>query len=192
MSLFVRPFNRNLIEAPHGLVLPPKVATLDLEIGCGVGWHPVTYAKQNHERTLIAIEHTREKFQKFSARAEKHALTNLIPVHADAVRYVTHAISPQSIDRVFILYPNPEEQASNKRWLRMPFFSELLSKVKVGGTVQLATNIAHYAEEAKQYATGVWGLACIAESNPKTPRTHFEKKYLERGETCFDLIFQKP
>jgi tRNA (guanine-N7-)-methyltransferase len=190
MSLIVRPFDREQVTPPHGLVVAPNVSPLDLEIGCGVGWHPVTYAKENPDRTLIAIEHTREKFQKFQQRADNHALANLHPVHADAVRYVTHGLQPNTIDRVFLLYPNPEPQADNKRWFRMPFFHELLLKMKSGGTLELATNIAPYAAEAKVYAVH-WGLKLISETYPQKPRTHFEKKYLARGETCFDLIFQK-
>lgn len=192
MSLTVRPFKREQIDPPRGLVpAVPKVAgALDLEIGCGVGWHPVSYASAHPERTLVAIEHTREKFQKFRRRAEAHALANLIPVHADAVRYVTHAFRAATVDRVFLLYPNPELHAENKRWFRMPFFEELLSKLKPDGTIELATNIEAYAEEAKRYAVH-WGLALAAETHPAEPRTHFEKKYLERGETCFDLIFRK-
>ena len=190
MSLTVRPFNRLRVEPPHAFEPAPDVSPLDLEIGCGVGWHPVTYARENRERTLIAIEHTREKFLKFQARAANHGLENLIPVHADAVRYVTHAFAPATLDRIFLLYPNPEPRAENKRWFRMPFFSELLLKLKSGGTIELATNISAYALEAKLYAAH-WGLALISETHPQMPRTHFEKKYLNRGETCFDLIFQK-
>lgn len=191
MSLSVRPFNRDSVEPPREMPVAPHVEKLDLEIGCGVGWHPVTYAARHPDRTLIAIEHTREKFQKFKQRASRHDLANLRAVHADAVRYVTHAIAPSSLERVFILYPNPEMRASNKRWFRMPFFEELLSKLKSGGTLQLATNLEGYAEEAKTYAR-YWGLNLVHESHPSEPRTHFEKKYLERGETCFDLVFQKP
>ncbi len=190
MSLTVRPFQKHLVSAPHEFVRAPSVSPLDLEIGCGVGWHPIAYAGAHPERALIAIEHTREKFEKFRHRAEQHALANLFPVHADAVRYVTHAIEPATLDRVFLLYPNPEPRAENKRWFRMPFFGELLTKLKSGGTIELATNIESYAEEAKVYGN-YWNLNLRSESHPQHARTHFEKKYLERGETCFDLIFQK-
>jgi hypothetical protein len=37
-----------------------------------------------------------------------------------------------------------------------------------------------------------WGMSLVEEgfvSHP--PRTHFEKKYLERGEACWNLVFEK-
>lgn len=193
MELSVRKFNPHSIEAPRDLQRPGvAVGPLDLEIGCGVGWHPIAYAQANADRRLIAIEHTRAKFESFERRLQKHNLANLLAVHADAVRWITHAIGNESLDRVFILYPNPEPQAKNKRWFRMPFMEELLRKLKPNGTITLATNIGEYAAEAREYAMQHWGLELVKESTPRKPRTHFEKKYLERGEECFDLVFRKP
>lgn len=192
-ALHVRQFDESAITAPRALVKPRAHEHLDLEIGCGVGWHPIQYAKENPGRHLVAIEQTREKFQSFARRAQKHALANLTPVHADAVRWVTHALTPQSLERIFILYPNPEPRASNRRWVRMPFFAKLLEALKPGGTLTLATNIEAYAQEAAEYALHFWQLETLGPQPYAGPaRTHFEKKYLERGETCFNVTFRKP
>ena len=201
MSLSVRPFDAASVAAPRQLTSIPSSfldgSPLDLEIGCGVGWHPIQYAKAHPDRRLIAIEHTREKFLSFERRANSHPdlAPHLLPVHADAIRWVTHLIKPEILDRVLLLYPNPESKAANKRWFRMPFFHHLLKTVKTGGTIQLATNIASYADEAEMYAIHFWNLELQNRCEIKSsiaPRTHFEKKYLARGETCFDLTFVKP
>lgn len=196
----VRPFHQ-----PHPLLPTDPRATeflrgpgpVDLEIGCGVGWHPVSYALENPARRLVAIEHTREKFAKFLRRYDNHgAPEHLLPVHANAISWVHQFAPPQIFDRVFLLYPNPEAQNSSKRWLRMPFFGRLLESVKPGGEIRLATNIEAYAQEAAHYAVAAWGLEVIefrsfraqdARAGELRPRTHFEAKYLLRGETCFDL-----
>jgi tRNA (guanine-N7-)-methyltransferase len=201
MALSVRPFDACAVAAPRiQTLLPPSFldgSPIDLEIGCGVGWHPIQYAKAHPERRLIAIEHTREKFLRFERRARAHPdlAPCLFPVHADAIRWITHMISASSLDQVFILYPNPEPKAANKRWFRMPFFRQLLIALKPGAKIHLATNIASYALEAEDYASGVWNLKLQSRNeitSSPTPRTHFEKKYLARGETCFDLTFVKP
>lgn len=201
----VRAFDASSVEKPHGFgqfVWPDEFKRrlpLDLEIGCGVGWHPIQYAKANPDRLLVAIEHTRAKFESFERRAQNHPqLTNLLPVHADAVRWVTHALKPHSIDRIFLMYPNPEPKAPNKRWLRMPFFAKLLEVLKPDGTITLATNIEAYMSEAIDYASEVWNLRVVERRTftkdsmpPGGPRTHFEKKYLARGEACFDVTFSR-
>ncbi len=173
---------------------------LDLEIGCGVGWHPIQYAQQNPLRDLIAIEHTRTKFARFRSRFAHHPnLHNLFPIHADAVRWVAHHLPVDSVSRIFILYPNPEPKAPNRRWFRMPFMQQLLKVLKPGGEITLASNEPTYILEAIEYARKHWSLKVLesrsfdsAQPLPGIPRTHFDKKYLQRGQTCFDVRFLKP
>jgi len=170
---------------------------VDLEIGCGVGLHPIQYAKANPDRFLIAIEHTREKFDKFRGRLDRHPeLKNILAVHADAVAWTTYCLEPSSISRCFILYPNPNPKAPSKRWFRMPFMSKLIECLKPEGEITLATNIEGYFDEAMTFGTQEWALQLLSRSEITLsaglkPRTHFEKKYLERGEVCFDAVFRK-
>lgn len=170
---------------------------LDVEIGCGVGFHPLKYARENPGRQLIAFERTKEKFAKFESRLAHHdSLPNLKPVHGDAIAWITHGLQAAQVDRYFLLYPNPypKESQRNLRFHAMPFFSFLLSTLKPGGSLTLATNMKFYAEEAKHSFTEEWGMTLISEKQIEpqaAPRTHFEKKYLARGEPCFDFLFQK-
>lgn len=205
----VREFRADRVPVPAdletrlaGLRLAAAVARgapVDLEIGCGVGWHPIRYARENPNRTLVAIERTAEKFAKFRERLARHPeLTNVIAVHADAVAWVTHFAPKAAFDRVFVLYPNPNPKNPSARWVRMPFFGELLSRVKAGGEIEFRTNVADYADEVRAFGRAEWKLR-IAEERRLVPdavalesaRTHFERKYLARGETCFALRFAR-
>ena len=171
---------------------------LDVEIGCGVGFHPVHYARAHPERQLIAIERTSEKFEKFLGRIRGHApLPNLIPVHGDAVAWITHGIRPASVDRYFLLYPNPypKESQRNLRFHEMPFFAQLRATMKPGGTITIATNEKFHADEARERLTTYWEMKLVEVrilDPSESPRTHFEKKYLARGEACFNLVFKRP
>ncbi len=172
---------------------------LDLEIGCGVGWHPIRYARDNPHRALVAIEKTKAKYARFQTRFFRRGdVSNLHPVHADAVAWVTHFLRPETLERVFLLYPNPNPKNPAVRWFRMPFFKRLLGTIKPGGEVHLASNEAWYVDEAKRFAASVWGLDLRAETRLNrvgdggpAPRTHFERKYLARGQTCYDAVFVK-
>jgi tRNA (guanine-N7-)-methyltransferase len=186
--------------------LQSKYAAIDLEIGCGVGMHPIQYALSQSTRALIAIEHTAEKFGKFEGRirshSEKgHALQNLIPVHQNAIDFVTRWVPQNSLDTVYLLYPNPhpKEKQANQRWLRMPFFGRLLETVRPGGRIVLATNVESYWVEANEFALLTWGLETesdrvfsAAKVPPHRGRTHFERKTLERGGVCFESVWRKP
>ena len=75
----------------------------------------------------------------------------------------------------------------------MPFFEFLISRLQVGGTITLASNIPEYIEEAQKQLIDVWKLPFVKEVIPATSaRTHFEIKYLERGELCQQLMITKP
>jgi tRNA (guanine-N7-)-methyltransferase len=167
----------------------------DIEIGCGVGLHAIQYCKNNPDRTLFAIEKTEEKFGKFSRRISNHPdIKNLIAVRGDGMAWVVHGIPEKCVDQYFFLYPNPypKNAQKNLRFHNMPTFAAVMDSLKIGGFIHLATNEVFYAEEAERVSKDQWGLKLIEKEKwNQKPRTHFEKKYLERGEDCWNLVWQK-
>lgn len=194
-----RAFQPHKLSAPRDFIIPNIIndnkdeKPLMLEIGAGKGKHALSFATQNPGKQLIAIERTRNKFEAFAKLATQKNVDNLNAIHADAIAWIVHAIAPRSIAKIFILYPNPEQHNPNQQWLNMPFFEFLLSRLKVGGEVVLATNIEAYMDNAAQQASAVW---CLPNTRYHVPidseRTHFEVKYLARGETCWELTMRKP
>lgn len=189
----MRQFKPEKLFTPRDFVKPQLTDNCYLEIGAGRGLHAVQFAQTNPDKQLIAIERTKVKFEDFAKRALAEKLDNLTPVHADAIPWVVHALPPRSLDGVFLLYPNPEPKNAQQRWLNMPFFEFLISRLKPEAKVVLATNIEDYFEEAKAQTEQVWQLPFKAfEVDKSSKRTHFEIKYLARGETCYQLEITKP
>ena len=188
----IRQFQAQRMHAPRDfqMIHPEPIC---VEIGAGKGKHALLFSSQHPEHKLIAIERTREKYL---AMQKQHALegqSNLQAVHADAMPWIVHALLPAQVQQFFILYPNPEPHNPAQRWLNMPFFEFLLSRLKVAGTVTLASNIPEYIAEAQQQLIETWKLPFVKEVIPATSaRTHFEIKYLQRGELCQQLIITKP
>ena len=72
----------------------------------------------------------------------------------------------------------------------------LFEKIKKGGALITATNIQGYYEQALDAWNNLDGFVITKSrelniSDLFQPRTHFEKKYLERGESCYEIILQK-
>lgn len=196
--LQVRPFNPEHVPLSRSNVkfTPVPGMPVDIEIGCGVGYHPIQYALANPGRQLYALERTNERFVKFQRRLQGHGnLDNLIPVRSEAVAWVTHQVPLESVDRYIFMYPNPYPGILNRHWHAMSFMQQVIATLKPGGTITMATNIESYFIEARQYFAEVW---CLTELEARQvaaseqPRTHFEKKYLQRGDACFNFIVQKP
>lgn len=170
---------------------------LDLEIGSGAGWHALTRATAYPRRRLIAIERTSAKFGKLEGRFESHDRpVALLPLHADAVSIVTHELPAGRFDNVFLLYPNPEPKNPAQRWIRMPFFARVIELLAPEGLITFATNERFYFDELLELGPRDWPLE-IASRRELPPamvdsaRTHFEKKYLARGETCLEVQFRR-
>ena len=176
--------------------IQPK-QNLAIEIGAGAGYHPVRFAQGNPETFLVAIERTQIKAEKMMGRVSYHPhLKNVCALHADAVEWICQNVQENEVSAYFMLYPNPypKEKQANKRFMNMPFMHKLLQTLKTDGEITLATNMLFYYEEAKKVFCDTWGLK-IKEDRVLdklfTPRTHFEKKYLARGEACYNVVFYK-
>ena len=195
----LRPFRPDRVPLPKcDVPFPESDMEVDLEIGCGVGYHPIQRSLREPARKLVAIEHTKTRFSRLLKRVEGHPhIQNIVPVFDDAVSWVTHRVPAHSLGHVFLLYPNPypKHAQRNKRWHQMPFMGFLLSRIRFGGTLTIATNERFYFEEAVSAMAQHWGWGdCQVEelsgADHRGGRTHFEKKYLSRGETCFNMVFQ--
>lgn len=196
----VRPFDiKNTPQAPQvkdPINIPWGTLPVDLELGCGTGMHSINYAKENPKRHLIAIEQTQNKFKQLQTTLQKNPLTNLTPIRANAIHWVPFAVPDASIDRCFILYPNPypKKKHENLRWHYMPFMHNLIQKLKPNGEIIVATNMDWLIQESTSQITQFWGLKLNQQfqlSSDFNPRTLFEKKYLERGEACHQAIYTK-
>ena len=188
----IRQFQPQYLNAPRNFVALPNVP-LCLEIGAGKGKHALLFSGQHPEFHLVAIERTKEKFV---AMQKQHALEgqdNLTPIHADAIPWIVHGLYPKQVQHAFILYPNPEPHNATQRWLNMPFFEFLLSRLADNGTMTLASNIPEYIDEAEQQLQQIWKLPYEKQViAADSARTHFEIKYLERGELCQQLVMTRP
>lgn len=188
----IRQFQAQRMHAPRDFqsISPEAVC---IEVGAGKGKHALLFTKTHPDTQLIAIERTREKFLAMQKQHGIEGQANLQTVHADALPWIVHALYPEQVEQFFILYPNPEPHNPAQRWVNMPFFEFLLSRLKTGGTITLASNIPAYIEEAETQVQELWKLPFVKEViAADSARTHFEIKYLERGELCQQLIISKP
>ncbi|MFW2000859.1 SAM-dependent methyltransferase [Acinetobacter ursingii] len=192
MIISIRQFQAQRMQAPRDFSSIENIP-ICVEIGAGKGKHALLFSGEHPEQTLFAIERTKEKFLAMQKQKGLEPRDNLYPVHADALPWIVHALYPQQVQHFFILYPNPEPHNPAQRWLNMPFFEFLLSRLKPQGTITLASNIPDYIDEAEQQLLHLWHLPYVKQHIPSdSARTHFEVKYLERAELCQQLIITKP
>lgn len=186
---FNRLFNLQALHAPRAFT-PIANTPICFEIGAGKGKHALQFAQNNPDKHLIALERTAGKAGVFN---QENCPPNLSFIHADAIAWSVFALYPKQISHCFILYPNPEPHNKNQRFINMPYFEFLLSRIMDNGTITIASNIQEYIDECESKLQEVWQLPFIKNIIPaNSERTHFEVKYLARGELCQELIITKP
>lgn len=189
----MRIFQNDKLPLPTEIV-PKEVFNvhkdIDLEIGSGTGDFAISYSESNPDRFLIAVERTSNKFNTFQ---NKQRPANLLPLHADARSVVVHCIPQYSLKKIFLLYPNPypKKKQANQRWHNMPFFDFLITRLQKKGELTFATNIEDYYLDFvacidRKEKLKLLDARLIQPDLP--PRTAFEKKYLLRGEKCWNVV----
>jgi tRNA (guanine-N7-)-methyltransferase len=76
-------------------------------------------------------------------------LSNLRLIQHDAVEVLEHMITKESLDGVHIFFPDPWHKTRHhkRRLLQKDFLTLLVSRLKTGGYIHLATDWQHYAEQ---------------------------------------------
>ena len=197
-----RPFNLKKVPSPQ-IQIEHKMTDIEpwyLEIGSGTGDFALSFGKKNKDSSIIAIERTKEKFRKMKNKLEQMNLPHVYPYHCDAIPFICHHVPNKSLNAVYINYPNPYPKYGqrNKRFHHMPFFKILWQKIKWNGRLYQSTNDLTYYLDSLETFRKVWNLRPFQMSvfDQKTkpnfrPRTAFELKYFERGETLYHIVYQK-
>ena len=144
---FLIPFQEqflDLVAAFQGST-NPKI----LEIGFGMGETTAKIAALRSQDDFLAIEvHTPGVGALLKLIGENH-LTNLRLIRHDAVEVLENMITPSSLDGIHIYFADPwhKKRHHKRRLIQEPFVKLLVSKLKPGAYLHLATDWHNYAEQ---------------------------------------------
>ncbi|MCB1527116.1 MAG: tRNA (guanosine(46)-N7)-methyltransferase TrmB [Hyphomicrobiaceae bacterium] len=164
-----------------------------LEIGFGGGEHLIWQARQNPGVVLIGSEPYQDGVLKVLNAVADGGLDH-VRLLADDVRPFLRTLPPASLDRVFILFPDPwPKRRHNKRRLIQPaLVSELARVMKPGSELRFATDIGDYARTGllALYANGEFEWTAQSPSDWRErpvdlPPTRYETKAGREGRRCY-------
>ncbi|HAT39143.1 tRNA (guanosine(46)-N7)-methyltransferase TrmB [Polynucleobacter necessarius] len=134
----------NLIDA-FGGSSKPKI----LEIGFGMGETTAKIAALRPEDDFLAIEVHAPGVGALLKLIGENRLTNLRLIRHDAVEVLEHMIGDASLDGIHIYFADPwhKKRHHKRRLIQAEFVRLLVSKLKSGAYLYLATDWHNYAEQ---------------------------------------------
>lgn len=172
-------------EGPlHPLSLFPNAREAWLEIGFGGGEHLAGQAAAHADVGIIGAEPFLEGVAKLLSEIEHRKLSNVRVRRGDARDLVAN-IADASIDRAFILFPDPwpKTRHRKRRLIQPDFVVELARIMKPGARLRFATDWADYASRAladvRANSAFEW-TAERADDWRKPPTDHVTTRYQEK------------
>jgi tRNA (guanine-N7-)-methyltransferase len=179
--------------------LVPAASGLWLEVGFGGGEHLVAQAAINPGIAFIGCEPFLDGVVKALSQIDEQGLAN-IRLHGDDARDVLRWLPAASIDRAFILFPDPWPKTRHrKRRLVSAATLVLLARVmRPGAELRVATDIGDYArtilEAVSRQQAFRWTAVSPAgwrEQGPDWPVTRYQQKAIREGRRCYFLRFER-
>jgi tRNA (guanine-N7-)-methyltransferase len=169
-----------------------------LEIGFGMGETTALIARQHPEWNILAVDVYRPGVGALLAKIEQDQLANIRIVEWDAVEVLEHMLTENNLDAVHIYFPDPwpKKRHHKRRLIQAPFIELLVSRLRAGGLIHLATDWPEYADQMLAVCSAQPHLKNQVASGfaPKPawrPQTKFEARGLRLGHPVADLLFQK-
>lgn len=178
-------------------LFPAGTSAVWLEIGFGGAEHLIWQAEANPNVGLIGCEPFEDGLVKALTAIDDKGLGN-VRLLGDDVRPLLRWLPEASLDRAFILFPDPwPKKRHRKRRLFSPDLLRLLARVmKPGAELRFASDIGDYASTAllavKQTPSFRWTAERPQDWRERPadwPGTRYEAKAGREGRRCYFLRF---
>ena len=195
------------VALPLGEACPADVASLFptrpsvvwLEIGFGGGEHLAWQARAHPQAGIIGCEVFEDGVVKLLSAVDTDGLENVRVSNGDA-RGVLRWLPADSLDRVFILFPDPwpKRRHVKRRLINRALLDELARVMRPGGELRIATDIGDYLRTLLMAFHGHPGFAWEAtgpsdwrERGADWPGTRYEAKAVREGRRSYFLRFRR-
>ncbi len=180
-----------------GSLFAPEVTKVWLEIGFGGGEHLAEQALANPDVGIVGCEPFVNGVAKLLAEVEAKGLTN-VRIHHEDARQVLECLPDASLDRVFLLFPDPwhKKRHNKRRFVSRENLRELARVMKDGAEFRVATDIDDYCRwtlrEVRAHGVFEWQAQKADDWRVRPgdwPATRYEAKASREGRRSVYLTF---
>ena len=175
-----------------------RTAPVMVEVGPGMGDSLAPMAAARPSCDVLAFEVFQPAIAALLARLATEEIGNVRIASVDAVDGFAHLLPPDSVDEVWMFFPDPWHKARHhKRRLLSPQFAGLVAtRLRVGGCWRLATDWPDYADQMRDVLDRHPDYENAHPDGPAPrfadrPVTRFEQRGIEAGRTITDLVYRR-
>ncbi len=165
-----------------------------LDVGFGAGDALLTVARDRPDECVIGVEvHTTGLAAVLEAASADLSLTNVRVVDGDVLELLPR-LAPGSLDGVRIWFPDPwpKHRQQHRRLVRADTVSAFVDRLRVGGALHLATDIAEYSLQMQRVCDGSVRLHGGVVPRPSwRPTTRYERHGQHAGRAAVDLCYRR-
>lgn len=170
-----------------------------VEIGFGMGQSLAQMAEAQPAHNFLGIEVHKPGVGALLMEVERRNLTNVRVSNHDAVEVFKQQLPPHSLAGVMIFFPDPwhKKRHHKRRLIQPPFVALVVSRLKSGGLLHLATDWEDYAEQMLAVCNANDDLVNLAGQQGYHPRpdwrplTKFEQRGQRLGHGVWDLLYRR-
>lgn len=176
-----------------------RAAPLVFEIGFGMGQSLAEMAQAEPGKDFIGVEVHTPGVGKLMMLCEQWQLSNVRIYEADAIDVIDQCLSPNSVDRFQLYFPDPWHKTKHhkRRIVQPEFLARVERLLKPGGILHFATDWQNYAEHMLQLLEASPGFnnadsgGAYSAKPSWRPETKFERRGQRLGHGVWDLIYNK-
>jgi len=165
-----------------------------VEIGFGMGEATVEIAKNFPDTGFLAIDVHQPGIGKLLAVIEEKGISNIRVMDEDAHLILQRMIPDTSLDGVHLFFPDPwpKTRHHKRRIINENFIALIASKLKIGGSIHMATDWMPYAKWMQErFDRSSLFVGGIVDRPSWRPLTRFEGQGLRKDHQVTDLIYTR-
>ena len=162
----------------------PRIAPLDLDLGCGDGGFLLEMAKRHPERNFLATERMVGRIEKVSRKIAREEVSNARILRVETLHTLRHLLPAACVSVAYVLFPDPWPKRYHhpRRLIQEEFMKSLHRVLAPGGELRVKTDDLPYFQWMEKVWARVSGYERIEwEDEEGWPQTDFEQLFIAKG-----------
>src|SRR5436190_3933972 len=167
-------------------------ASVEIDLGCGVGTFLTAMARENPEHNFLGIERLLGRVRSVCRKVARLDLKNARILRMQSDYAITHLLPSGSVTTFHLLFPDPwpKRRHHGRRVFTPEFVSSIHRALIAGGLFHVATDHADYFHQIGRVIAAT-DIFVISREQNHFPPTSFEQKYVARGLSIHRLLLRK-